>query len=190
MAEEKYNEPPQEQEEEEKHILNELLHYVDDHDPSISDKEHSKSHSKSKSPRTRMRTKSKSSGNVLLQSSHKKPSFKSQRRHSESSSESHSSDYHRKHPQTKPKLPILIPLNVNGKNLKRNLSKKGSKSPSKRSFGKGILSKYKSKRNQNDNNIKSKRSSLGISGPLNVQHVIHVEWDPQSKAYKVNFCSL
>ena len=189
----KFNEPPtintihvEKEEEEEKQILNELFHYDVD-DPSISDIEHS-AKSKASSPHNRLRTKSKSSGDVLLKSKPtQKPSFKAHRRHSESSSESHSSEY-RKHKSTNRKIPILIPLNVNGKNIKHNQTKKASKNTSRRTFGRSILSKYKSKRSQTpkiNENEKLNTSSLGISGPVNVQHVIHVEWDPQSKAYKV-----
>ena len=134
-----------------------------------------------------------------------------QRRHSESSSESHSNEYRKKHhhhhhhkssKSSQNKYPMLIPLNVNGKSKKQSphpspsTQKKSNSNPQsprdrggRKSFTRSILNKYKSvklqskRKDKGDNDEENK--SLGISGPLNVQHVIHVEWDDQRKAYKV-----
>ena len=95
---------------------------------------------------------------------------------------------------------MSIPLNVNGRSKTAKISrsqspqKKSSSNPQsprgRKSFTRSILNKYKSvkssskKRERDDD---QKAAPLGISGPLNVQHVIHVEWDDQRKAYKVEF---
>eukprot|EP01083_Nonionella_stella_P047920 128324_1 len=164
---------------EEEHILHapiveDILNDMDD--PSISD-EHNKTHAHTN------RKKSKSSTNILLQLSpklphqsnakHEEPSLRP-RRHSESSSESHSNSKSNPNHVNRDKLPMLIPLNVNRKEPKT--------SSNKMSLKQSILSKYKSKKHKK--NGKSGSSSLGISSPVNVQHVIHVEWDDQRKAYK------
>ena len=206
-------------------LFSDIVNDVDD--PSISDMDTPK-HSNNTNHHHRDRKKSKSSSNVLQQfnemhkkkQSHPNEPYIRQRRHSESSSESHSNEYrkrnqHQKHKHkhkhkhnhktskssnnNDDKLPILIPLNVNGKSKKASpptiQQKKSNSNPQSprssrgKSFTRSILSKYKSVKNlqskKKSNEEEQKGQGLGISGPLNVQHVIHVEWDDQRKAYKV-----
>ena len=106
---------------------------------------------------------------------------------------------------------MLIPLNVNGKSKKQisqhpsppstTTQKKSNSNPqsprdrgSRKSFTRSILNKYKSvklqsknKKDKDKERDDDEKKSLGISDSLNVQHVIHVEWDDQRKAYKVHY---
>ena len=137
-------------------------------DPAISDAE------ESHRSRTR-RAKSKSSSDVLSLGTSRRgqeSSCSHHRRHSESSSESLSNEF----------------LQQKGVLSRRDgASPRMQQSPRSRSILSKIA-KYKSKRAKSGNNSAAE-PSLGISGPLNVHHVIHVEWDEKCARFKVSALS-
>ena len=149
------------------HGISELpLHVCDAaaDDPGISDAE------EAIRSRTR-RAKSKSSSDVLSLSASgrgQETTCSHPRRHSESSSESLSNEYLQQ-------KRVLSRQNPSSSRLQQ--------SPRSRSILSKIT-KYKSKRAKTTNNSAAE-PSLGISGPLNVHHVIHVEWDEKSARFKV-----